>query len=71
MARADVWDARAFTQGSLPAEPANTIELEVGKRTPPPFFCEKTKVESVSPPVGGAPFIPIRERMGREKRIGN
>ena len=33
LARADFWDARAFTQGSEPTEPANTIELEVGKRT--------------------------------------
>ena len=33
LARADIWDARAFTQGSEPAEPAITIELEVGKRT--------------------------------------
>jgi hypothetical protein len=47
MARADVWDARAFTQGSEPAEPANTIELEVGTRTTQTFLCEKTKVESV------------------------
>jgi hypothetical protein len=36
-----------FYPRELTLEPANTIELEVGKRTTQTFFCEKTKVESV------------------------
>src|SRR6202049_2198925 len=57
-----------FYPGELTLEPANTIELSVCKRTTHIFFCEKTKVESVSPTAGGAPFIALRERSGLQAR---
>jgi hypothetical protein len=59
-----------FYPRELTLEPANAIELSVCKRTTPPFFCEKTKVERVSRPAGGALFIPKRERRGIQARIG-
>ena len=49
----------------------NTLQFGRCKRTIYLFFAHTENVEMVSPPTGGAAFIPRRERRGLSPRFGN
>jgi len=51
-------------------EPANTIKLSVCERTTELFFSSCEKAVAISPPAGGAAFIPRAEAQGLTPRFG-
>ena len=62
LARADVWDARAFTQGSLPWNLQARLSCQCAKELPMYSFAPLAKRKGL--PAGSAPFIPIARSKG-------
>jgi len=71
LARTDVWHVRAFTQANgLAWNRAPTIKLLVCERTTELFFLSCEIAVGISPPAGGAAFIPRAEAQGLTPRFG-